>query len=106
MDTTPQTPADAQQPGPSGRGIGAALLLAIVVTPIVVLIVSNPDIATVAWANWDWEAPMWLVLSATFLAGIIGGKLFGWLWRTWRRRKRRLVNERDATRRLVSGQGG
>jgi uncharacterized integral membrane protein len=106
MDPTPQTTTPAQQPAPSRRWIGFALLLVVVMTPILILIVSNPDTVTVAWANWEWEAPMWLVLTATFFAGIIGGKLFGWLWRSWRRRRRRLVNERDATRRLVSGQGG
>jgi len=106
MDPTSHTPVAAPQPAPSRRWIGFLLLLIVVMTPIVVLIVSNPDNATVAWANWDWDGPMWLVLTATFFAGVIGGKLFGWLWRSWRRRRRRLVNERDAARRLASGQGG
>jgi uncharacterized integral membrane protein len=103
MDTTPHVP---QQPKPSRRWIGTLVLLALVMTPIVILIASNTDTGTIAWAGWEWEAPRWLVLTATFVAGVIGGKLFGWLWRSWRRRRRRLADERNAMRRVASGQGG
>ena len=94
------------QAGPSRRWIGPALLLAIVVVPVVILVVSNPDSITLAWAGFEWSAPGWLVYAATFAAGVVGGKLFGWLWRSWRRRRRRNADERDITRRLAGGQGG
>jgi uncharacterized integral membrane protein len=103
MDTTPQV---AEQPKPSRRWIGTLALLALVMTPIVILIASNTATGTIAWAGWEWEAPRWLVLTATFVAGVIGGKLFGWLWRSWRRRRRRLADERNAMRRIATGQGG
>jgi hypothetical protein len=38
------------------------------------------------------------VLSATFAAGLVGGKVLGWLWRSWRRRRRRMAGERDVLR--------
>lgn len=81
------------------RWIGPLILLLVVLTPIIILIASNLDSATVAWANYEWIAPQWMVLSATFVAGAIGGKLIGWLWRSWRRRRRRLANDADVLRR-------
>jgi uncharacterized integral membrane protein len=105
--TTPsQAHSPEPQPQPSRRGIGTLILLVAVVTPIVILILSNRDSGAIAWANWEWVAPQWLVLSTTFVAGIIGGKLFGWLWRSWRRRRRRIAEQRDVARRAVGGQGG
>lgn len=74
------------------------ILLVAILTPIVILIVSNTETATLAWANYEWSAPQWLVLSATFAAGLVGGKVLGWLWRSWRRRRRRLAGERDVLR--------
>jgi uncharacterized integral membrane protein len=71
----------------------------LILTPIVILIVSNPDTATIAWAQFEWEAPRWLVLTATFVAGMIGGKLIGGVWRAWRRRRRRLAQEAEVLRR-------
>ena len=93
-------------PTPPRRWIGPAILLVALITPVVILILSNRESSALAWAGWEWEAPRWLVLTATFVAGMIGGKLFGWLWRSWRRRRRRLAEVRDATRRMASSQGG
>ncbi|MEX0826611.1 MAG: hypothetical protein WD184_07695 [Acidimicrobiia bacterium] len=80
------------------RWFGPLILLVVILTPIVILIVSNTDTATLAWANYEWSAPQWLVLSATFVAGLVGGKVLGWLWRSWRRRRRRMAGERDVLR--------
>jgi uncharacterized integral membrane protein len=80
------------------RWIGPLILLVAILTPIVILIVSNTETATLAWANYEWSAPQWLVLSATFAAGLVGGKVLGWLWRSWRRRRRRMAGERDVLR--------
>jgi uncharacterized integral membrane protein len=87
------------------RWIGPLILLVLLITPIVILIFSNTDSSTVAWAQWEWDAPRWLVLSATFVAGAVGGKLFGWLWRAWRRRRRRLAIELEVLRRHAAEEG-
>lgn len=91
---------------PSRHGIVPTLLLVAIVAAVVILIVSNPDSALVTWAGFEWEAPLWLVLTATFAAGAVGGKLLGWLWRVWRKRRRRLADEREVLRRHAGGQGG
>ena len=95
--TTDRT--DTQAVEKPNRWIGPLVLLAVILTPIVILIVSNPDTTAIAWAQFEWEAPRWLVLSATFVAGAIGGKALGWVWRTWRRRRRRVAHEADVLRR-------
>jgi uncharacterized integral membrane protein len=87
------------------RWIGPLILLVLLITPIVILIVSNTESSTVAWAQYEWDAPHWLVLSATFVAGAIGGKLFGWVWRTWRRRRRRHAMELEMFRRHAAEAG-
>ena len=89
-------PAPAQ---PDRRWIGPALLVALVVAPIVILVLSNTETATISWAGFDWEAPLWLLLTATFAAGVVGGRLFAWAWRRWRRRRRRIADEREVLRR-------
>lgn len=82
------------------------MVLAIVVTPVAILIASNRDSAAVRWAGFEWNAPGWLVLTATFVAGAIGGRVLGWLWRSWRRRRRRLAEARPGTRHDADGRGG
>lgn len=81
------------------RWIGPTLLLAAFLTPIAILVVSNTESSAIAWAGFEWQAPRWLILTATFVAGAIGGRLFGWAWRSWRRRRRRLADELDVLRR-------
>lgn len=81
------------------RWIGPFLLLLVIGIPMVILVVSNTDSAAIAWAGFEWEAPRWLILLATFAAGIVVGPLFGWLWRAWRRRRRRLADEAEVLRR-------
>ncbi|HSM02605.1 MAG TPA: lipopolysaccharide assembly protein LapA domain-containing protein [Acidimicrobiia bacterium] len=90
---------DTQSPEKPNRWIGPLILLLLILTPILILIVSNTDTATVAWAQFEWEAPRWLVLTATFLAGAVGGKVLGWVWRSWRRRVRRREQDAELARR-------
>ncbi len=87
------------------RWIGPLALLAVIVVPIVILVFSNTESATVSWAGFDWEAPLWLVLAATFVAGAVGSRVFGWLWRQWRRRRRRLASEAEVVRRRTDDSG-
>lgn len=90
---------DTQVVEKPNRWIGPLILLVVVLAPIVVLIVSNTETSTIEWAQYEWDGPRWLVLTITFVAGIIGGKLFGWVWRAWRRRRRRLAQEAEVLRR-------
>ncbi len=108
MTSSAHSPTPEQQPAPRPPRYGflTLIMLVAVVAPVVILIVSNTDSGAIAWAGWEWEAPRWLVLSATFVAGMIGGKLFGWLWRSWLRRRRRLADQRQVVRRVAAGQGG
>lgn len=81
------------------RWAGPALLLIFVVIPFVILVISNTDGVTVSWAGFDWEnVPLWLALVAAFVAGAIGTRLFGWVWKTWRRRRRRHEAETEYLR--------
>lgn len=70
------------------KWIAPALLAVVIVVPIVILIVSNTDQAEISWAGWAWEAPRWVVLLATFLAGMLAAPAMGWWWRRWRRRRK------------------
>jgi len=82
------------------RWIGPFLLLLVVGIPIVILIFSNTEPTTIEWAGFQWkDAPRWLVLLATFVAGLVLSPIFGWLWRAWRRRRRRLADEAEVLRR-------
>lgn len=82
------TAASSAVPERSYRWVGAALLFLAIVIPVLILVVSNTESSTLAWAGFEWEAPRWLVLAATFGAGAVGGKVAGWVWRGWRRRRR------------------
>jgi uncharacterized integral membrane protein len=90
-------PRSEQQPAPEVglRWVWPALLAAIVVIPIVILMVSNTDDASISWAGWSWTAPGWIVLVATFLAGVLVSPLIGWAWKRRRRRRRAAAHERD-----------
>lgn len=92
-------PRPEPQPQPSSevglRWIWPALLAAIVITPIVILVLSNTEEATLSWARWNWTAPSWIVLIATFVAGLLVSPLIGWAWKRRRRRRRAIAHERD-----------
>jgi len=91
-DTAPAT----EKPN---RWIGPLILAFAILIPIAILIASNTDTTAVAWAGFEWEAPRWLVLAVTFVAGAVGGKVLGWLWRSWRKRRRRREQDAELARR-------
>lgn len=78
---------------PQRRWALSTIVALIVVVPIGILIFSNLDSTEVSWAGFAFEQPLWLVLLTTFIAGMIGGKLFGWGWRRYRQRRKRLKEE-------------
>lgn len=98
-DFGPGASAERPQVDEPNLWIGPLVAAAAVIIPILILVFSNTSTARVEWAGFDWEAPLWMVLAATFAAGAIGGKLAGWGWRQWRKRRRRLRSELEALRR-------
>jgi uncharacterized integral membrane protein len=63
------------------------LTLVVLLVPTLILVFSNTKSTTLNFAGLDWSAPLWLILLATFAAGIILGRLFGWIWGVFRRRR-------------------
>ncbi len=72
----------------------------ILVAAAAVLIFSNTDSATVNWAAWDIEAPLYLVLLVTFVAGAAGWPLVVWSWRRRRAKDTKWREEAEESRRF------
>lgn len=70
--------------------VGPLLTFIVLLVPTLILVFSNRGSVTLNFAGLDWSAPLWAILLATFVAGIILGRLFGWLWGVSRRRRARL----------------
>lgn len=86
-------PQQASAPDTPRRWAGPTLLAIVVLVPIGILIFSNLSTETVSWFGFELTAPLWLILIATFIAGMVGGKVFGWGWRRYRRRRKQLKEE-------------
>jgi len=93
-DTRPTIPEAASE----RRWVTPVLLSALVLVPIGILIFSNLDATEVSWAGFRFNQPLWVILLVTFLAGMVGGKLAGWGWRHWRKRRKRLKEELQVLR--------
>ena len=86
------------------RWVAPLILLGIVTVVIVVFITSNTVRTTLAFAGLKWSnVPLWLVIVVALVAGAIGSRLLGWVWRAWRKRRRRLADELDALRKHAAG---
>jgi len=72
---------------------GPLFFLLLLAVPVAGLIFSNTQTETLRFFGLDWSAPLWLILLATFVAGIVLSRLFGWIWRTFRRRRERIKAE-------------
>lgn len=83
---------------PSYRWVVPLILGLAIFAPIAILIISNTDSTTIAWAGFEWEGPTWVVLFGTFIAGLLASPLFGWSWRRWHIRRRRRADEREVLR--------
>jgi len=94
---------DAPRSTPDRRWVGPAILAAAVLVPIGILIFSNLDSTEVSWAGFRFNQPLWIILIATFLSGIVGGKVAGWGWRRWRRRRKQLKQELEVLRKHGAG---
>ena len=90
-DRAPQT--QPVQPSMPRRWTGPALLALFVLVPIAILIGSNLSSQEVSWLGFEMTAPLWLILILTFVAGMVGGKVFGWGWRRYRRKRKEMKDE-------------
>ncbi len=77
------------------------VFLAVVTIPAVILVLSNTDSQQINFAGFTWEAPLWIILAATFLAGALLTRAIGWAWTVMRRRSRRKRAEYDQARRAT-----
>jgi uncharacterized integral membrane protein len=75
------------------------LFLFALITPVMILVFSNTGSTTIAWLGFEIEAPLYLILLVTFVAGAAGWPLLRWAYRRWRTRRRRLKAELDEMRR-------
>jgi len=82
--------------------VGPLFFLLLLLVPTLMLIFSNTESAHLKLLGWGWNAPLWVILLATFIAGIVLSRLFGWMWRAFRRRRARLRADFDAADRVSS----
>jgi uncharacterized integral membrane protein len=83
-----ETPEPAPEPRQLRRWLDPAAFLLFVVAPVLVLIFSNMESRRVEFAWWEWNAPLWLILAVTFLAGAVITRTAGWYLRRRRRRRK------------------
>jgi len=97
--TRPEAPTPAKRSGSeTRRWLIPAAMSAAVLVPIGILIFSNLEHRTVSWAGFEIGAPLWVILAVTFLAGMVAGRMAGWGWRRWRKRRKRLKEELEILR--------
>jgi uncharacterized integral membrane protein len=72
---------------------GPLFFLLLILAPTLILVFSNTASAQLKFLGWSWSAPLWLILLATFLAGILLSRGFAWVWKIFRRRRERLKSE-------------
>lgn len=73
--------------------------LVVLIVPVAILVLSNTDSQEIGFAGLTWEAPLWVILAITFIAGAVLTRLAGWGWGAVRRRGRRKRAEYDQARR-------
>ena len=83
-----QQPAPDAKPARNRKWIAPVVYAAVVLVPVLILIFSNTASSTLQFAGAEWNAPLWLILAATFVAGALVTRLVGWGWRRMRRRRK------------------
>jgi len=73
--------------------VGPLLTFVVLLVPTLILVFSNTGSETLKFAGLEWNAPLWAILLATFVVGIIVAQLFGWMWGIFRRRRARIRAE-------------
>jgi uncharacterized integral membrane protein len=90
MTGLPERGASPQDKDTPNLWAGPLFFLLLLLVPTLILIFSNRGSTQLKFVGLEWTAPLWLILLATFLAGIILSRLFGWIWGIFRRRRERL----------------
>jgi len=81
------------------RWIGPLIVFLVIATLVLVFMLSNTTRTEVGFAGYHWmDVPVWLVIVIALVAGAIGSRVLGSVWRAWRRRRRRLADELDTLR--------
>ena len=93
MTGLPQKVAPSQGKETPNLWAGLLFFLLLILVPVLILVFSNTASTRLGFAGREWDAPLWLILLATFAAGIILSRLFGWVWRAFRRRRERIKSE-------------
>jgi uncharacterized integral membrane protein len=89
------------------RWLGPLIFLVVVAALILVFMLSNTTRTEVGFAGFHWvDVPVWLLIVIAMVAGAIGSRALGWVWRSWRRRRRRLAEELDTLRKHAADPGG
>jgi uncharacterized integral membrane protein len=73
--------------------------LVLLAAPAAILVLSNTDSQEIGFAGLTWEAPLWIILAITFVAGAILTKVVAWTWSAIRRRAKKRKAEYDRARR-------
>ena len=77
----------------SGTGLYSGLFaLVLVAAGLIVLAAQNSDSVTVSLLGVEVSAPLFAVLLATLLAGVVVDEIVGWIWRN---RRRRIMADRE-----------
>ncbi len=93
-----EAPAEVERRVFAGTGISWAFIFGTLVTvAIIVLAVQNTDPVPIQLYFWKMEAPLIIVMLVTALAAIVIDEMIGLIIR---RRKRRILGEREELRRL------
>lgn len=95
------SPRDARPPETRARAWKAAASLAgpvLLLTAVAILVFSNTGSTSVRWANWDLNAPLYLVLLVTLFAGAAGWPMLRWAWRRRRAKDARRREEEEEER--------
>jgi len=98
----PERGASPQDKDTPNLWAGPLFFLLLLLAPTLILVFSNTGSTQLKFAGWGWSAPLWLILLATFAAGIVLSRLFGWVWRAFRKRRGRIRADMQAADR-VSG---
>ena len=61
------------------REIGGLIALAIVAAGLIAFIVQNTRRPRVEWLFWEVNAPLWLVIVVSAVAGVLLARLVSWL---------------------------
>jgi uncharacterized integral membrane protein len=103
-DEAGATPEPEQQRVFAGTGISWAFIFGVILTAaIIVLAVQNTDEVPVKLFFWETQAPLIIVMLVTALVVVLIDELIGMIIR---RRKRRVLAEREELKRLRARSGG